>query len=240
MNARTTFETPDGSSSHGSISNGSISNGSGVPARWGRLLQTQHRRQQRFAERTAHRLPGWRNRARRRAVVRVSVAALALMLVGVGLAATGLDHRGTAIAFAVAWLGGTVGVVAGWFVLRVLTSNVADLPADFLDEREALQRASARSVALTFILWAALVPTFLLVFGSQLGEASAVAYPAGLLLATVIIAGGFLPAMLLAWDAPDPDPEDTEPGDTYPASTDSAQTGERTDPGAVTLQEGQR
>ncbi len=237
MNPRTTSGKPDVSSLDGGSSNGSSFNGGGVPARWGRLLQAQHRRQQRFAERTAHRLPGWRTRGRRRTVVRVVVAALVLMLVGVGLSATGLTTPPVAIAFAVAWLGGTVITVAGCFILRVLTSNVADLPADFLDEREALQRASVRSVALTFILWAALVPTFLLVFGSQLGEPSVVAYPAGLLLATIIIGGGFLPAMLLAWDAPDPDPDDTALDDTDPDDTDLDTTDlDHTDP----LPEGQR
>jgi len=31
-------------------------------------------------------------------------------------------------------------------ILRMLTSNVAALPEDFLDEREALQRATERSL----------------------------------------------------------------------------------------------
>jgi len=43
-------------------------------------------------------------------------------------------------------LGDTVAAVAGWCILRMLTSNVADLPEDFLDEREALQRATERSL----------------------------------------------------------------------------------------------
>lgn len=116
-----------------------------APTLWQRLLAVEHRRQQRFAERTAHRLAGWRTRARRRAAVGVGVAALALVFFGVGLAVTGLKTSGVAIAFAVVWLGGTVAAVAGWFILRVLTSNVADLPEDFLDEREALQRATVRS-----------------------------------------------------------------------------------------------
>lgn len=235
MNARTRPENSNGSSS-----DGATSPGGGVPAVWRRLLQAQHRRQHRFAERTAHRLPGWRTRARRRAVVRASVAALALMLVGVAIAATGLENRGTAIAFTIVWLGGTVGVVAGWFILRVLTSNVADTPQDYLDEREALQRATVRSTALSFTLWAGLVPTFLLVFGSQAGEPSSIAYPAGLLMATVIIGGGFLPAVLLAWDAPDPDPADSDLADGDVADGEPADAPHRTHPGTVTPQEGQQ
>lgn len=175
---------------------------------WQRLLDGQHRRQQRFAERTAHRLPGWRTRRRRRSVVGVTAAGLVLMLLGTGVSATGLSSTSTAVLFTVTWVGGTQLGLVGRFVLRVLTSNVADLPVVLLDEREADQRAAARSVALQVTLWAALVPMSLLIFGSSVDEPSLVGYPAGLLLAVVIVLGGFTPAALLAWDAPDPDPED--------------------------------
>lgn len=186
---------------------------------WQRVLERQHRRQQRFAERTAHRLPTWRTRRHRRAAVRVAVAGLVLMLVGAAVSATGLPNPSTAVLFLVTWGGGTLVAVAAWFVLRVLTSNVADLPTTMLDEREADQRAAVRSVALQVTLWAALAPLFLLIFGSRVDEPSRVAYPAGLLLAVVIVLGGFVPAALLAWDAPDPDPLDTTTATTEDTTT---------------------
>lgn len=178
---------------------------------WQRLIDGQHRRQQRFADRTAHRLPGWRTRRRRRLVVQVTAAGLVLMLVGTGLSTTGLSTT-TAVLFAVTWVGGTLVALGGWFVLRVLTSNVADLPTAMLDEREADQRAAVRSVALQVTLWAALVPMLLLIHGSSVDEPSRLGYQAGLLLAVTILLGGFTPAALLAWDAPDPDPEDLDDG----------------------------
>lgn len=177
-------------------------------AAWQRVVAAQHHRQALFAERTATRLPGWRTRVRRHLVVRATVVGLLLMLVGAVVSFVGV-HRAPWL-FLATWVGGTLLALGGWFVLRVLTSNVAELPVGMLDEREADQRNAARTVGFGVTLWTALVPLALLLVGTSADEPSTLGFPAALLLTLAILLGGLTPTLLLAWSAPDPDPADTD------------------------------
>lgn len=176
------------------------------PATWQRIVAAQNRRQLRFAERTEHQLPGWRTTARRRLAIGITVAGLGLMLLGVVVALVGVIRA--PLLFLVVWIGGTVLALGGWYVLRVLTSNVTELPTTMLDEHEADQRDAARSVGFQVMTWATLAPLLLLLVGTSADDPSTLGFPAALLLTVSLLLGGLTPTLLLAWSAHDPEPDD--------------------------------
>lgn len=67
---------------------------------------------------------------------------------------------------------------------------------------------SARSIGLTVTQVLASNPALYLISGTWIGDNSNVPYAAGLLVLTALIIGGCLPAMILGWTQPDPEPED--------------------------------
>jgi len=57
-----------------------------------------------------------------------------------------------------------------------------------------------------------MIPVIYLTYGSAVtgGTHTTMAYTGGLLTLTMLMIGGCLPAMILAWSRPDPDPESDE------------------------------
>ena len=186
-----------------------------------RVTRARRRRRERFVERTSHWLPGWRTTTvRRRLAVGVALSFLA-MFAGLLIDVTrpSLEPRWVAVAFAVLWIGGVLGVMACWGLLQVLTSHVGELPPGMLDEREAGARNAARATGFQVGLVAALFPmAYLFLRSTGTGDVHTTAYPGALMVAAVIIVGGCLPTTIIAWrqvdddldQVPETDPHDDE------------------------------
>lgn len=149
-------------------------------------------------------LPGWRTRSRRRAlVVAVTVSLAALFLAGV------------LCAFDLVWaalftLPAVLVFLPAWTMLRIASLGQDHAPSATLDELEIAQRDTARSIGLTVTQALCLPPMLYLVWaGALMPEADAfhTAYAGGTMLLATLLAGGCTPAMILAWNKPDPEPE---------------------------------
>ncbi|WP_040833331.1 hypothetical protein [Nocardia brevicatena] len=149
-------------------------------------------------------LPGWRTRARRRTLV-VAVAA----------SVAGLFVAGVLCAFDLAWaalltLPAVLVFLPAWTILRIASRGQDHAPSATLDELEIAQRDTARSIGLTVTQALCLPPMLYLVWaGALMPEADAfhTAYAGGTMLLATLLAGGCAPAMILAWNKPDPEPE---------------------------------
>lgn len=149
-------------------------------------------------------LPGWRTRTRRRALV----GAVAVSLVGLFVA-------GVLCAFGLVWaalltLPTMVVFLPAWTMLRIASLGQDHAPSETLDELEIAQRDTARSIGLTITQALCLPPVLYLVWaGALMPEADAfdTAYAGGTMLLATLLAGGCAPAMILAWNKPDPEPE---------------------------------
>ncbi|WP_307787166.1 hypothetical protein [Mycolicibacterium mengxianglii] len=155
-------------------------------------------------ERTwAKSLPGWRTRARRRTLV-VALVATFLFMFAVGvLCAVGIQWA------PLLWLPACAVFFPVFTVLQIVSGRQGDAPEAALDEFEVAQRNSARSIGLTITQYLMMIPAFYLVFGATFtdGADPNMAYAGGLMVLTVLVAGGSAPAMILGWIRPDPDPE---------------------------------
>ncbi|CAM2770035.1 DUF3180 domain-containing protein [Prescottella defluvii] len=152
---------------------------------------------------TANWLPRWRTRARRRTLVVV----LAVFFTGMFVTSIGSYF---ADAFALGWLVLAVPFLPTWTILQIVSSRQSDAPRLALDEREITERNSARSIGLTTLQWLILLPIFALVWGAGFDgiDHRALAYAGGSTVLSALLLGGCLPAMILAWTLPDPDPDD--------------------------------
>ncbi|AOW93353.1 hypothetical protein BFN03_13740 [Rhodococcus sp. WMMA185] len=147
-------------------------------------------------------LPGWRTRTRRRIVVTALVATLLLMT------AAGMVCHFDITGGGLLWLAGCLLFIPLWTTLQIVSGRLGDAPRDALDEWEIQQRNSARSIGLTVTQVLTSIPALYLVLGIKDGDQYNVAYAAGLLVLTAVIIGGCLPAMILGWTQPDPEPDD--------------------------------
>ena len=86
-----------------------------------------------------HRWPGWRNRRRRRLLVRLFLAADGVCLLTGWLAVLSLP---VLVWPCLAWLGLFLVTAACSIAIKVLTSELADRPTELLDERELADRKS--------------------------------------------------------------------------------------------------
>ncbi|WP_245550774.1 hypothetical protein [Nocardia paucivorans] len=155
-------------------------------------------------ERMSGMLPGWRTRTRRRALVVAVAVSLAGLFVAGALCAFGLKWS------ALATLPLVLVFLPAWTMLRITSHGQDHAPAAALDELEIAQRETARSIGLTITQTLCLPPVLYLVWsGSLMPEADAfsTAYAGGTMLLATLLAGGCAPAMILAWNKPDPEPE---------------------------------
>jgi hypothetical protein len=159
------------------------------------------RRFGKFENRHAHSLPRWRTQRRRRALVITLVAAFALMAVVSVMCAFGIRWA------PLLWLPACLLFFPVWIVLQIVSGRQGDAPEAALDEYEMQQRNSARSIGLTVTQNLMLLPIFYLIFGSVISKGADVdmAYAGGLMVTTVLLIGGCLPAMILGWVRPNPD-----------------------------------
>lgn len=155
-------------------------------------------------ERTwAKSLPGWRTRSRRRGLV-IALAATFAFMFGVSvLCAFGLQWA------PLLWLPACAVFFPLWIALQVVSGRQGDAPQAALDEFEIAQRNSARSIGLSITQNLMLIPVAYLIFGAVItrGADAEMAYAGGLMVLSVLLAGGCAPAMILGWIRPDPDPE---------------------------------
>lgn len=148
-------------------------------------------------------LPKWRTRTRRRALVIALGATFAFMAVIATVCAFGYRQ------VVLLWLPACVFFYPLWIAVQIVSGRRGDAPRDALDEFEIERRNSARSIGLTLTQNLMLIPIGYLIFASALefGDGHEVAYAGGLGALTVLLIGGCAPAMILAWIAPDPEPE---------------------------------
>ncbi len=157
-------------------------------------------------ERTyANSLPRWRTQRRRRMLVVVMAATLAVMLCVSVVCAFGFRQA------ALIWLPATLIFFPTFLVLQIVSGRQGDAPPQgVLDEYEIQQRNSARSIGLTVTQNLMLVPILYLIVLSvnmRTADADAVrdmAYAGGLMALAVLLIGGCLPVMILGWSRPDP------------------------------------
>lgn len=147
----------------------------------------------------ANSLPGWRTQGRRRLLVGVLAASLALMVITSVLCATGFRQA------ALMWLPAVAVFFPVWMMLQIVLGRQSDAPSATLDEYEITQRNSARSIGLTVIQSLMLVPIFfLIIVSTQLTGADAksirdLAYAGALMALAALMIGSCLPAMILGW-----------------------------------------
>jgi hypothetical protein len=152
----------------------------------------------------ARSLPGWRTRARRRALIVTLAVTFAFMFAVSVLCATGVRWA------PLLWLPAVAVAVPAFIALQVVSGRQGDAPRDALDERELAERDSARSIGLTVTQTLTMIPAAYLIIGSVAagGDDGTTAYAGGLMLLTVLMVGGAAPAMILGWSRPD---DSTEP-----------------------------
>ncbi|GAB3242417.1 hypothetical protein [Mycolicibacterium hippocampi] len=153
-------------------------------------------------ERTyANSLPAWRTQRRRRILVTALAITFAFMAVVSVMCAFGIKWA------PLLWLPACLVFFPLWLVLQVVSGRQGDAPDAALDEYELAQRNSARSIGLTVTQNLMLLPIFYLIFGAVQTEGTDtdMAYAGGLMVLTVLLIGGCLPAMILGWTRPDPD-----------------------------------
>ncbi|GAC68268.1 hypothetical protein [Gordonia soli] len=177
------------------------------PALWRRYDEWRGRRHLDFNERYAGQLPQWRNR---RTFRRLVIAQIMLMILAVASAVTSFFTGWFYIPFVLS----IVGSITVMSLLRIVTGSVADTPASALDEIQAAQRNSARSMGFFALYSLMFIPYVVLVWlGTRDEVDGSTVYGVAVLLICLMVVGALVPSLLVAWWMDDPDPEDFE---TYP------------------------
>ena len=146
-------------------------------------------------------LPSWRRQKYRRALVVTLGVTFACMVAVAGICLVNIIG-------AVLWLPATAVFLMTWTTLQVVSGRQSDAPRDALDERELRQRDSARSIGLTVTQSLVFLPAMgLIVAGSSDGAITFPAYSAGLFVLTALLIGACTPALILAWNRRDPQPD---------------------------------
>lgn len=147
----------------------------------------------------ANSLPRWRTQGRRRLLVGVLAASLALMVITSVLCALGFRQA------ALMWLPAVAVFFPVWIMLQIVLGRQSDAPSATLDEYEVAQRNGARSIGLTVIQTLMLAPIlFLIIVSTQLMDADAktireLAYAGALMALAALMIGSCMPAMILGW-----------------------------------------
>jgi len=155
--------------------------------------------------RTATSLTSWRTPARRRLLVRLNWACIAVM----AAIAVGSYFW---LPVAIAWIPMTAAICAVWTMLRVTIDCRDAAPARYLDEFETATLLHARSRALSAVTAILFVIAMVLIAGSsmELGDGHRLAYAMGGLAILTIFVAGIIPAAAMArtMDPVEPDPAD--------------------------------
>ena len=149
----------------------------------------------------SRKLPGWRTRKHRRALVVVLIAADLVLVAG----ATQFKAE-PRWAFPVFWLTGLVVGGFAFMTLRILTGRMSGGFSRLLDEREREWRHRVTYIgyqALSYLMLVAMLYG-LLVADTAVGTA--------MMLSALLVTGTTIPAIVLGWSLPDDDPEDFEEG----------------------------
>lgn len=146
-------------------------------------------------------LPGLRPQRRRRTFV-IGLVALLVATAAFALATLTVE-----------WALGGWGLcyIAFFFasiVLGIVSHSRAEAPEGALDEYEVAHRNHARSIGLTVTQGLGTVAAAYVFLGAMFLDNPNLALSGGALVLTALGAGRFSPAMILAWSAPDNDPED--------------------------------
>lgn len=151
--------------------------------------------------RMARRLPRWRTRPRRRALVALWLP-IPLTLIVLSLTLD-WDNPVTSLTY--------LAVLAVWYpfwlILRVLTTASAEAIVAVLDEREVEVRNRLSFVALSVLSLGNFLVVFYLIFNQN---DPLIAVRTAFLLVAFIMLATSVPTALLAWRMPDDDPEDLE------------------------------
>ena len=142
---------------------------------------------------TENRLPSWRTPARRRLLIRLNWATLAIMA---AIAVAGYFW----FPIIIAWLPMTVVICVVWTMLRVTIDSKDTAPARYLDELETATLLRGRSRALNLVTAGLFAISMILIFGSslELGDGHRLAYAMGGLGILTFLAGAVIPAAAMA------------------------------------------
>lgn len=183
----------------GTPAGGTRTEGAPGDAARGYTLTRAERRYERTQASVAGSLRSWRTPARRRLLVRLNWASLAIMA---AIAVGGYFWLGIIIA----WLPMTVVICVVWTMLRITIDCKDTAPAGYLDEFETATLMAARSRALSLVTGALFVISMVLIFGSasELGDGHRLAYLMGGLGILTFLASAVIPAsaMVKTMDTP--------------------------------------
>ncbi|MGN0101414.1 MAG: hypothetical protein ACI39C_10785 [Dietzia sp.] len=148
-------------------------------------------------------LRSWRTPARRRLLVRLNWACIAVMS---AIAVTSYFW----LPIAIAWIPMTVAICTAWSMLRTVIDMKDAAPARYLDEYETMTLLRARSTALKALVAILMALGMLLVWASSLefGDGHRLAYALGGLAILGVFVGGVIPAAAMARTMDPADPED--------------------------------
>lgn len=155
-----------------------------------------------YQQRYAQSLPSWRTRPRRRALV----SALAFSLVMLGFSSVFILF-GPEWAPLV-WVPFGLMMCVTWAMVQRVSGKRSDAPADALDEWDLERRNNARSIGFALTQGFVMIPAFVLIWGTNITDDPRLALGGGFLVVSGLVAGICTPGMILAWTAPDDDPED--------------------------------
>lgn len=151
-------------------------------------------------------LPAWRTPARRRLLVRLNWACIAIMA---AIAVGGYFW----FPIIVAWLPMTVAIITTWTMLRVSIDAKDTAPSGYLDEFETATLLNARSRALSVTTGILFVIAMVLIFGSslQIGDGHRLAYCMGGIAILAFFVAAIIPASAMAKTLDPVDAVDAEP-----------------------------
>ena len=166
-------------------------------------LTSAERRYEKTVDRLSTSLLSWRTPERRRLLVRLNWACVAVMA---AIAVAGFFW----LPIVIAWLPMTVAICTVWTMLRTVIDVKDSAPPRYLDEFETQTLLHARSTALSVLVGICFVIGLVLVFGStmELGDGHRLAYAMGGLAVLAVFVGGIIPAAAMAGTMDPADPAD--------------------------------
>jgi hypothetical protein len=174
-----------------------------LTAYWERQLDKLDTRELRHAQR----LPGWRNRRRRRTLTLVLGAGDLLLIAGAANFTVKADW-----VFGSLWFGGLVAGGTAFVLLRILTGRMSSGFSRLLDEREREWRHRVTYIGyqiLSYLMVTGLIYSLVVADTEDGGVRGA------MMLSALLVTGTTIPSIVLGWTLPDDDPEDFEEGDTH-------------------------
>ncbi|MDX2356887.1 hypothetical protein [Dietzia sp. PP-33] len=166
-------------------------------------LTAAERRYEKSVARLSTSLRSWRTPERRRLLVRLNWACVAVMA---AIAVAGFFW----FPIVIAWLPMTVAICTVWTMLRTVIDVKDSAPARYLDEFETQTLLRARSTALSVLVGICMVIGLVLVYGStvELGDGHRLGYAMGGIAILAVFVGGIIPAAAMATTMDPVDPAD--------------------------------